>query len=274
MTIVDGTLGLGGHALAILEKLGPHGKLIGFDRDPRALAEAKKDLERFGDHVMIVNDNFTNIAKQLERLKEGPVQGILLDLGVSSMQLDSPERGFSFRQEGPLDMRMDPKDPLTAEEIVNAYSKEALITILSELGEERFAKRIAGRILEARSQRKIRTTSELENIIFHAVPRSYRHGRIHPATRSFQSLRLAVNKELEALREFLSGALDVLAPQGRVVIISFHSLEDRLVKNAFKEFQMKKMGSVLTKKPITPSPEEVGDNHRSRSAKLRAFQKG
>lgn len=271
---MDGTLGLGGHALAVLERIGPEGKLIGFDQDPEALAEARKVLEGFGDRAMVVNDNFTNIAKHLESLKRGPVQGILLDLGVSSMQLDTPERGFSFRQEGPLDMRMDPKASLTAEEIVNTYSKEALTTILSELGEERFARRIAGRILEARSQKRIRTTSELENIIFHAVPRTYRHGRIHPATRSFQSLRLAVNKEIEVLREFLLGVLECLEPQGRVVIISFHSLEDRLVKTAFKEFQMNKMGSVLTKKPITPSPEEVEDNPRSRSAKLRAFQKG
>ncbi len=273
MTVLDGTVGFGGHAEAILEKLGPTGRLIGYDKDPEALEAAKKVLARFGDQVMLINDDFRNVAQQLREVRATNVRGMLLDLGVSSLQLDKPEKGFSFKADGPLDMRMDPSQTLTAETIVNTYAKEKLIEILKDLGEERFARRIVDKILEVRARKRIRTTAELESIIFHAVPKSYRYGRIHPATRSFQSLRMAVNKEMEALRDFLLNALDILDSRGRIVIISFHSLEDRIVKTAFREFQKENKGKILTKKPVTPGEAEVETNPRSRSAKLRAFEK-
>ena len=271
--IVDGTLGAGGHAEAILGKLGSSGRLIGFDKDPEALSEAWSRLGSFGGKAMIVRDDFRNIGTQLKKMQIESVDGALLDLGVSSMQLGQAERGFSFQSEGPLDMRMDPSGALTAKELINTYPKNRLQEILWGYGEERFARRIAERIAETRSKRRIETTAELASIISQAVPRFYRQGRIHPATRSFQAIRIAVNDELGALRDFLSSIVQVLRPQGRVVIISFHSLEDREVKIAFREFSREKKGRVLTKKPVGSSAQEMRDNPRSRSAKLRAFEK-
>ncbi len=271
--VVDGTVGAGGHAAAILERLEPHGRLIGFDRDPQALSEARKSLVSFGDRAMLVQENFKNIARKLKEIETPAVQGVLLDLGVSSMQLDRPERGFSFKVDGPLDMRMNPENPLTAREIIRHYPKKELQDILWNFGQERFAKKIAERITQERSKRSIDTTMELASIIFQAVPKSYRYGRIHPATRSFQALRLVVNQELESLRECLAQVLDSLDFGGRLVVISFHSLEDRIVKVAFKEFQKEKQGRVLTKKPVVPTEAEISQNARARSAKLRAFEK-
>ena len=272
-TIVDGTLGYAGHAQAILKKLGPSGRLIGFDKDPKALEAAKKILEEFGDSAMILREDFKNIAAKLKELEIRSVQGILLDLGVSSAQLDEAERGFSFRKDGPLDMRMDPKDALTAETIVNTWPVEELTDILKSYGEERYARRIATKIADTRKREKIRTTGQLSSLIFSAVPSSYRHGWIHPATRAFQALRIAVNKELEALRTFLEEAPGLLAGGGRLVIISFHSLEDRLVKNAFRELAKKGTGRIVTKKPVVPEEEETRANPRARSAKLRIFER-
>ena len=272
-TVVDGTVGAAGHARAILEWLGAQGRLIGFDKDPLALEEAQKVLTHFGEKVMLINDDFRNLAVQLRQRQIHAVDGILLDLGVSSMQLDHPGRGFSFQAEGPLDMRMDPAQALTAKEIVNTYPKNRLQELLWKYGEERFAKRIAERVVDTRSKRRIETTKELESIIYQAVPAFYRHGRIHPATRSFQALRIAVNDEVKALQELLAQAVALLASHGRLVIISFHSLEDREVKTAFKRFSEEKKGRILTKKPVTPSQREIDENPRSRSAKLRAFER-
>ena len=271
--VVDGTVGFGGHAARILERVGPEGRLIGFDRDPQALAEAKKTLERFGEQAMLIHDNFKNIAEKLRGAGASQVNGILLDLGTSSMQLDSAGRGFSFKSDGPLDMRMDPEESLTAETIVNTYPEKTLRDLLWTLGEERFSGRISKRIEETRSRRRIRTTSELSSIVVSALPASHRHGRIHAATRTFQALRIAVNREIESLEEFLAAAPDCLAPGGRLVVISFHSLEDRPVKRAFKRYQSEGLGAVLTKKPIGASESEIASNPRSRSAKMRVFEK-
>lgn len=270
--IVDATLGAGGHAAAILERIGPQGRLIGIDRDPDALGIAAKTLERYGDKTMIVRENYRNISKVLDKLEIEKVDGMLLDLGVSSMQLDTPGRGFSFKADGPLDMRMDPSQKMTAETIVNRATQKELEDILFQLGEERYSRRIARAICERRELQPITTTGELEKIIFHAVPTGYRHGRIHPATRSFQALRLAVNEELSALEVFLSSSLAYLRKHGRMVVITFHSLEDRIVKHRFREFEKGGSGRILTKKPHEAESSEIETNPRSRSAKLRAFE--
>lgn len=271
--MVDGTLGAAGHARAILERLGARGRLIGFDKDPLALEEAGKILACFGEKVVWIQDDFRNLAVELRQRQIRGVDGLLLDLGVSSMQLDHPGRGFSFQIEGPLDMRMNPAQALTAREIVNTYPKNRLQEILWNYGEERFARRIAERIVDTRSKRRIETTTELESIIYQAVPVFYRHGRIHPATRSFQALRVAVNDEVRALQELLDQAVALLNSRGRMVVISFHSLEDREVKTAFRRFSKEEKGRILTKKPVTPSQREIDENPRSRSAKLRAFER-
>ena len=269
---MDGTLGGCGHALSLLKCVGPEGRLIGFDKDPEAVREAKQALKDFGERVMIFHDDFKNISSRLTSLHI-KADGILLDLGVSSPQFDHAERGFSFKTDGPLDMRMNPEESLTAREVVNRYPKKKLADIFWKYGEERYSRRIADRIVEVREKRKIDSTAELESIIWQAVPGAVRHGRIHPATRVFQALRIEVNKEIEALEVFLSNCLDVLETNGRVVIISFHSLEDRLVKTFFRECARQQKGKILTKKPVVPQLEEIQKNPRSRSAKLRAFQK-
>ena len=270
--VVDGTLGACGHALSLLKRIEPEGLLIGFDKDPAAVREAKQRLKNFGDRVMIFHDDFKNITSRLESLHM-KTNSVLLDLGVSSPQLDQAERGFSFNADGPLDMRMNPEETLTAREVVNRYPQKTLADIFWNYGEERYSRRIAERIAEVREKRRIDTTAELESIIWQAVPSAARHGRIHPATKVFQALRIEVNKEIEALEVFLSSVLESLETNGRVVIISFHSLEDRLVKTFFKEYARQKKGEILTKKPVVPQFEEIQKNPRSRSAKLRAFQK-
>lgn len=270
--IVDGTLGFGGHAARILEKLGPKGLLLGFDRDPEALERSKKKLIEFGDRAVLIQNRFSRIREELRSLGQGPVQGVLLDLGVSSFQLNEARRGFSFREEGPLDMRMDPTEPVTAARLVNEAPKEKLMQILWTYGEERFARRIVEAIEAARERRPLATTSQLASVVERAVPGKYRHGRIHPATRTFQALRIAVNSEMQELETFLSTVPEILAAGGRIVIISFHSLEDRQVKNAFRRFKTEGKGEILTKKPVTASEEEVTANPRARSAKLRAFR--
>ena len=221
---------------------------------------------------MIIHEDFKNMTSQLGSLHT-KANSILLDLGVSSPQFDQTERGFSFKSDGPLDMRMNPEEALTARHVVNNYSEKELADIFWNYGEERFSRRIARRIVETRRAKRIHTTAELESIIWQAVPSSTRHGRIHPATRVFQSLRIEVNKEIESLEAFLSNFLDVLEINGRVVIISFHSLEDRIVKTFFKEYAKQNRGLILTKKPVVPMSDEIQRNPRSRSAKLRAFQK-
>lgn len=270
--IVDGTVGAGGHAEAILERIGASGRLVGFDKDPAALAEARKRLAQYGERVMLIHEDFQHIPEKMAEMKIS-TDGVLLDLGVSSMQLDDPARGFSFRSEGPLDMRMDPRNPLTAARIVNDYPKERLLEILWNFGEERFARKIVHRILNERRVRKIQTTSELASVIVQAVPPSYRHGRIHPATRTFQALRIEVNREIESLEKLLPRLLDSLNAGACIVIISFHSLEDRVVKRSFRDFQKAGRGVCVTKKPVVPGHGEMEDNPRSRSAKLRVFEK-
>jgi 16S rRNA (cytosine1402-N4)-methyltransferase len=272
---VDGTLGLGGHAKRWLESTGPDGQVVGFDRDPEALLEARRVLKDYGDRAVIIHDDYRYCARHLAERRIVRVDALLLDLGVSSPQLDRAERGFSFRGTGPLDMRLDPsEDTPNAETIVNEATEEELCGIFWKYGEERFARRIAKRLVEARSKKRLTSTRDLENVIFHATPKASRFGRIHPATRCFQALRIAVNRELESLEAFLPQAPDLLEPDGRFAAITFHSLEDRLVKRAFREFEKQAAGRVLTRKPVTPSAEEKARNPRSRSAKLRVFERG
>ncbi len=271
-TLLDGTLGLGGHAKCWLERSAPNGRVLGFDRDPEALKEARQILSDYGDRIQIFQGNFRDCWKMLENTGSPAFDAILLDLGVSSLQLDSASRGFSFKAEGPLDMRMDPTQSLTAEIIINERDEKSLQEILWNFGEERYARQIVRRILEARPRQRIRSTKELENIIFHGVPKKYRYGRIHPATRTFQALRIAVNGELDALDDFLSKVAKHLKTGGRLAVISFHSLEDRRVKQAFRAMEKEGRGKVLTKKPVSPSEAETERNPRSRSAKMRVWE--
>ncbi len=263
--IVDATVGTGGHAEAILER---GARLIGIDRDPSALDLARRRLARFEGRCRLVQGNFRDLEGILAGLDAGPVDGVLFDLGVSSAQLGDAGRGFSFLKEGPLDMRMDPSQPLTAHEIVNRWPEWEIARILREYGEERYARRIARAIVRARP---IETTTELAEVVARCYPPG-RH-RIHPATRTFQALRIAVNDELSALREGLLAAIRALRPGGTVVTISFHSLEDRIVKRTLRQRWIAGEVEILTKKPLVPSAEEVARNPRARSAKLRAARR-
>jgi len=269
-TFVDGTLGFGGHAKALLEEHPEIDKYIGFDQDANTLELAKGNLEEYEGRVDFVHANFSQIESYLEEEKIEKVDGFLFDLGVSSMQLDEQERGFSFQKEGPLDMRMDDTQDLTAEKVVNQYSEKKLSEILFELGEEPASRKIAKAIVEARKKRRIRTTLQLVEVI-ESVKK--RRGRIHPATLVFQALRIYVNRELEVLKEALEIAIDRLDVCGRVGVISFHSLEDRIVKNAFRDKAKEKIVTIVTKKPIIADREEIKKNRRSRSAKLRFCEK-
>ena len=271
--IVDGTVGTGGHSLMILPHLLPSGRVIAVDRDQESLELARTRLTEFEPHVTFLHGNYRDLPALLAPFGIARVDGILLDLGMSSPQVDRAERGFSFSREGPLDMRMDAAQEATAETLVNTLSAEDLALMLETLGEERFARRIARRIVEERRARPITTTTQLSRVITGAVPPGARHGRLHPATRTFQALRLAVNDELGALAAFLQELVGLLTPGGRAVILSYHSLEDRLVKHAFAEGARAGTWTVLTKKPACPSEEEVSRNPRARSAKLRAIER-
>lgn len=273
---IDATVNGGGHALEILVKTAPEGKLLAIDLDKDAIAKFKEKISEnnFKQRVVVANDNFARI-KDIVREKDFPdIAGIIADLGFSSWQIEESGRGFSFLKDEPLLMTLSgASDGLTAYEIVNGWPEERLKEVIKEYGEERFAGRIARNIKEARRNKKITTTKELVEIIEKAVPGAYRRAKIHPATRTFQALRITVNDELLNLRVFLENAFDVLQPGGRLVIISFHSLEDRIVKNFFKEKKLVGQAEVQTKKPIIPSDEEIKANPRSRSAKLRALIK-
>ncbi|MBZ0220790.1 MAG: 16S rRNA (cytosine(1402)-N(4))-methyltransferase RsmH [Candidatus Methylomirabilis sp.] len=284
---VDGTVGGGGHASEIL-RANPENRLIGLDRDSDALAAARKALAPFAGRFVLVKENFRNVSAVLDRLDEGPVDGMLLDLGVSSYQLESPERGFSFRFDSRLDMRMDRSSGLTARDLVNTLDESELFRIFREYGEEAHSRRIARAIVKARAARPIETTGELQRIVVEAVPAKLRGGRIHPATRVFQALRIAVNDELGSLGEGLAAGIESLKPGGRMVVISFHSLEDRIVKDAFRKAatgcicppkfpvcvcKKTPQARLVSKKAVAPSEEEVGRNPRARSAKLRAIEK-
>jgi 16S rRNA (cytosine1402-N4)-methyltransferase len=272
-TYVDATVGLGGHSLEIAKRLGAHGHLIGFDKDPVALERARERLAGGGEpwpDIRLIHGSFATVGEQLE---PESADGLLADLGVSSLQLADPERGFSFQADAPLDMRMDPTSGVTAEQVVNQLDEQRLADLIYEFGEERRSRRIARAIVRSRP---IRTTRQLADIVSAASrPMKSRPGRIHPATRTFQALRIYVNHELEDLRKLLSpaGAPRVLRAGGRLVIISFHSLEDRIVKDAFRQGARSGLYRLLTGKPVSPREEEVRQNPRSRSAKLRAVEK-
>ncbi len=271
---VDGTLGLGGHAFLMAQALGPHGHLIGIDRDSASLGLAQKKLASLILKIDLLKGSFSTLDKFLAGLKVSAVDGILLDLGISSFQLDDGQRGFAFSHDGPLDMRMDIEaQGMSAADLVNTLKQAELEKIISEYGEERFARRIAEAIVMQRSRAKITTTKGLADIILRALPKGYTRGRIHPATRAFQALRIAVNEELEALSLGLEVCFRALKKGGRLCVISFHSLEDRLVKNKFKSLGFEQEGVILTKRPLVASDEECKENPRARSAKMRGIEK-
>jgi 16S rRNA (cytosine1402-N4)-methyltransferase len=267
---IDATLGGGGHAQAILERL-EHGKLLAIDQDPQALAWARERLRAFSeDKLMLMEGNFAQLDVLHAASGFPPAHGVIADLGLSSLQLADGGRGFSFNLPGPLDMRMSPNTEVTAEEIINQRREWELADLIFKFGEERHSRRIARAIVKARP---IRTTTELAQVVTRAIPSRAGLHQIHPATRTFMALRLAVNRELESLEAFLGRVLGVLRPGGRVVVLSFHSLEDRLVKRAFRGWQREERAHVLTRKVVRPSEAEVETNPRSRSAKLRAAEK-
>jgi len=271
---IDCTIGEGGHTLAILEKNGPKGKVLGIEWDPELYKKlSRSDLDRLKARLILVNDNFANLEGIAKSQKFRSVSGILFDLGMSSWHLEESGRGFSFQKKEPLDMRYNPQNPLTAEKIVNYWSALEIEKILEIHGEERFSKQIAKYIISFREVKPIKTTSQLVEIIKKATPDWYHRRKIHPATKTFQALRIAVNDELNNLEKALPKALNILKPGGRIVAISFQSLEDRIIKNFLKEKAKENILKILTKKPIKPSLEEIKINPRSRSAKLRAAEK-
>jgi 16S rRNA (cytosine1402-N4)-methyltransferase len=278
---VDATLGGGGHAFEILGRTGPDGRVIGIEWDEEAVAEAKGVLSPFGKRVTIIRDNFVRFPERLREMRIEAVDGILMDLGLSSIQLEGQERGFSFRGEGPLDMRMDQRSGTTAADLVNRLSQEELEEVLRVYGEERWSKRIAMAIVKERSRGPIETTQALRKIVYQVIPRRFQSRRIDPATRTFQALRIQVNQELENLRETLENGWPLLKKGGRMCVISFHSLEDRIVKQTFRRLArgeaggpgQEKVVKIITPKPITPSEEEESQNPRSRSAKLRCAER-
>jgi len=272
---VDCTVGYSGHAEKILDASGPDSRLIGLDRDVVAITASREKLARFGNRALLIHGHFVDLKQHLSASGINQVDGILFDLGVSSPQLEEPARGFSFQGDGPLDMRMDQSMIGTAADLINRWPEAQLADTIFQFGEERFSRRIARAIVHARARHPLATTKELVSVIEGAVPANYRHGRIHCATRTFQALRIAVNQELDSLEPALRDAVDVLSPGGRLCVISFHSLEDRIVKHTFRALSGKDDPSltVLTKKPQVPTREESERNPRSRSAKLRAAQR-
>jgi len=271
--LVDCTVGTGGHSLAILPHLMPSGRLLAVDCDAQALLAADKRLTEFSPHVELVHDNFRHLPQILRHRHLTKVDGVLADLGMSSLHLDQPERGFSFQHEGPLDMRMDPRGTTTAASLLRRLPESELAHLLQAYGEERWARRIAKHLVTVRRRTPIETTTQLARLVADAVPSQAGPRRIHPATRTFQALRMAVNEELASLELLLAALPKVLRSGGRAVIITFHSLEDRLVKQGFRRGEQAGLWKLLMKKPLTPSEREVEENPRSRSAKLRAVEK-
>lgn len=287
-TYVDGTLGGGGHAYEICRRLGDKGSIIGIDQDAAAIEAAGIRLKDFGEKVTIVRSNYCEMKSRLHELGIDKVDGIILDLGVSSYQLDTAERGFSYREDAPLDMRMDTRQTMTARDIVNDYSEMELYRVIRDYGEDKFAKNIAKHIVAARGRAAIETTGQLTQIIRESIPMKYQKMSGHPAKRTFQAIRIELNRELDVLRDSLDDMIDLLKPGGRLCIITFHSLEDRIVKSAFRKNENPctcppdfpvcvcgkvSKGKVITKKPILPSKEEQEYNSRSKSAKLRIFER-
>ena len=285
---VDGTLGGGGHSYEICTHLSDKGRLIGIDQDEAAIEAATGRLERFKDRVTIVRSNYCNMKRELGRLGITSVDGVILDLGVSSYQLDEASRGFTYREDAPLDMRMDQRQTLSAKEVVNEYSEMELYHIIRDYGEEKFAKNIAKHIVSARNQKAWETTGELIHVIKAAIPAKVRAVGGHPAKRTFQAIRIEVNRELDVLENSLGDMIDLLNDGGRICVITFHSLEDRIVKNKFRECEnpctcpkefpvcvcgKKSKGKVITRKPVIPSQEELEENSRAKSSKLRVFER-
>ena len=287
-TYIDCTAGGGGHSLEIAKRMGPDSRLICFDRDKNAIAAATERLKDYLDRVTFVNENFENLGRVIKELNIDNLGGVLADLGCSSHQFDTPERGFSYMHDAPLDMRMDTDAPLSAYEVVNEYDEADLRRVIFEYGEERFSARIASSIVKAREISPIKTTGELSDIIKSAIPKSQRMDGPHPAKRTFQAIRIEVNRELDSIRPLIEDATNALAPTGRIAIISFHSLEDRIVKQTYKSLMSgctcpkdfpvcicgnKPKIKEVTKKPTLPSDEELNANPRARSAKLRVAEK-
>jgi 16S rRNA (cytosine1402-N4)-methyltransferase len=266
---------LGGTAEEILKASAPDGVLIGIDRDPQAIAHAQTRLQAYRSRISLYCENFQRVKSVMSLANRENADGILFDLGVSSAQLDQPERGLSFQQDGPLDMRMNPTHGHPAEDLINTLPETQLARIMHEFGEERYSRRIARAIVRVRRQSPLRSTMELSRVIRESVPRSYRSGRLHPATRTFQAFRVAVNDELGSLQIGLDDVVDILAPGGRLCVISFHSLEDRVVKQTFRRLahEAPDQWTILTKKPVSPSPQERRINPRARSAKLRVLER-
>ncbi|MBQ8318757.1 MAG: 16S rRNA (cytosine(1402)-N(4))-methyltransferase RsmH [Lachnospiraceae bacterium] len=285
---VDGTLGGGGHSLEICKRLGEGGRLIGIDQDMDAIAAATKRLEAYKDKVDIIHSNYQDIESCMRELSIGGVDGIVLDLGVSSYQLDNVDRGFTYREDTPLDMRMDQSQSRTAKDIVNNYSEMDLFRVIRDYGEDSFAKNIAKHIVKAREDGPIETTGQLNEIIKAAIPAKVRQGTGHPSKKTFQAIRIELNHELEVLENSIDKMIELLNPGGRLSIITFHSLEDRIVKNIFRRNMnpctcppsfpvctcgQAPKGKIITRKPIIPSEEEIADNKRAKSSKLRVFEK-
>lgn len=285
---LDGTLGGGGHASAVAARLTGKGRLIGVDQDEDAIAAAKERLKPYEERVTLIRDNYANAAETLAKMGIHGVDGIVLDLGVSSYQLDNEERGFSYRYDAALDMRMDRRQSLSAKEIINEYPEAELARILRDYGEEKFARNIAKHIVAARRDKPLETTGELNEIIKAAIPAKMRAVGGHPSKRTFQAIRIECNRELEVLKTSLDGLIDFLNPGGRLCVITFHSLEDRIVKSAFRKNEnpctcppdfpvcvcgQESKGTVITKKPILPTARETEENSRAKSAKLRVFMK-
>lgn len=284
---VDGTLGGGGHAYEVCRRLGEKGSIIGIDQDAAAIEAASARLKDFGEKGTIVRSNYCDMKSKLHELGIDKVDGIVLDLGVSSYQLDTAERGFSYREDAPLDMRMDTRQKMTARDIVNDYTEADLYRVIRDYGEDKFAKNIAKHIVQARAVKPVETTAELSEIIRASIPMKFQKKSGHPAKRTFQAIRIELNRELDVLRDSLDDMIALLNPGGRLCIITFHSLEDRIVKSAFRKNEnpctcppdfpvcvcgKKSKGSIITKKPILPSEEELEYNSRSKSAKLRIFE--
>ena len=284
---VDGTLGGGGHAYEVCRRLGEKGSIVGIDQDAAAIEAASARLKDFGEKVTIVRSNYCDMKSKLHELGIDKVDGIVLDLGVSSYQLDTAERGFSYREDAPLDMRMDTRQKMTARDIVNDYTEADLYRVIRDYGEDKFAKNIAKHIVQARAVKPVETTAELSEIIRASIPMKFQKKSGHPAKRTFQAIRIELNRELDVLRDSRDDMIDLLNPGGRLCIITFHSLEDRIVKSAFRKNEnpctcppdfpvcvcgKKSKGSIITKKPILPSEEELEYNSRSKSAKLRIFE--